>query len=235
MLTVNTRAAIIILYVISGILLFSIDITRRKEFKKRCLTFIKYTIAGFPVIDLFMIPSEMNMKVLEFITLTFFLLNIKNFHLNKLRKPEIVIILFFFVLIMSGLNSYFTSNSIYETLKLTSYLILFLIFKKAIRIKTNLPEFLFKGLAIWLVLFFILQLLFGINFSFYYALNEQSIIEQRYTSFAQDPQKMAQIAYMLSILFIGLTLKKSKNISPMNFLFFILTLAVGLSQAPVQV
>ena len=228
MLTVNVRSFLIILFVLIGFFLFLFDISKKKKFRKRCLTFVKFTIFGFPLIDLPMVPGELNIKVFEFVTIIFFLINFQSFVSLKKKKQNTLVYLFFFVLILTAVTSYFIGNSFYEIIKFSSYFILFIILRTTIKKDKKIPNFLFNGIVIWLILFFIFQILFGIDFSFYKSLNEISISEFRFTSFSQDPQKMSQLAYMLSIIFLGKYLIKTGN-SLKNIIFFSLTLIVGLS------
>lgn len=227
MLTVEVRGFLIIIYVLIGLFLFFIDLKKRKSFNNRCLSYLKFTIFGFPLIDLPMVPSELNIKVFEFVTIIFFLLNFQSFFLKMKKKQNVKVYFFFFVLFLTGVNSLFFQNSIYEILKFSSYFIFLIIIKTSIKSNKNIPDLLLNTIALWLILFFIFQIIFGIDFSFYKSLNEIAISDSRFTSFAQDPQKMSQIAYMLSIIFLGKYLIKSGN-SVKNLTFFSLSLIVGL-------
>lgn len=229
MITVKVRGFLIILYVVIGLIIFALEVDKHKNFKKRCLTFIKYSILGFPLIDMNMVPSELNIKVFEFLTLVFFILNIQSF-ITKNKKYLSLIVLFFFIsLIITGINSYFISNSLYATFKSLSYFLFFIIASKALLINKNLPKFIFNNIALWAIVFFGFQIVFGINFSLYNSLNEVALREFRFTSFSQDPQKMSQVMYMLAIIFLGNFFIKKENILSRNSLFFILTLVIGLS------
>ncbi len=229
MLTVNQKSFLIIFYVTVGLIFFVFQVEKRIDFNRRCFTFVQYTIFGLPLIDLGMVPSLLNMKVFEFLTLSFFILNFRSFILKRKLKVSKMALMFFLILLITGIVSAFVLNSFYETIKFSSYFLLFAIINKATLVNTRTPQLIYEWMAFYAVVFFSMQVIFGLDFSLYSSLNEISLIEFRYTSFAQDPQKMAQIAFMLAIIFLGNFILKSSNRSGIFHLFiFVLLLIIGL-------
>lgn len=228
MISVNTRASIVLLYLFIALLFFAQDIISRKKFDERSVTFMKISGFGFPLIDLKMVPSELNSKVFEILVFLFFIFSFKMF-CSKIKKyPLLFIQILFFILILTGLFSDFILNSLYATLKFLSYFLFLAIVYRSFRYDANLPMYLFNLIVIYAVIFLILQLYFGLDFSLYGQLNEASINFSRYTSFSQDPQKMATIAYMIAVVYLGSLYSKDGRLDYLNIVFFGLIVWIAL-------
>lgn len=228
MLSVNNRAAIVLLFVFIAVLLFSKSSIFSKKFSENCAAFLKLTVIGFPIIDLKMVPSELNIKVFEVLIFLFFIFNYKKF-VNNIKKYDTLFVkILFIVLLLTGLLSDYLFNSVYTTFKFASYFLFFIITCKAFKYDADLPMYVFNIIVLYALLFIGLQILYGLDFSIYGQLNEASLKNSRYTSFAQDPQKMATIAYTLAIVYLGLLSTKSGSFSFKNATFFLILIWIAL-------
>lgn len=227
MLSVNTRAAIVLLFIFIAVLTFSKNLIFGKKYGENCVAFLKLTVFGFPLIDLKMVPSELNIKVFEVLIFLFFIFNYKKI-INSIKMYDTLLVkLLFIVLLLSGLISGYVFNSVYATFKFASYFLFFIIVCKAFKYDADLPMYIFNFIVLYALLFIILQMLNGLDFSLYGQLNEVSLKNSRYTSFAQDPQKMATIAYSLSIVYLGLLWTTSGSFSLKNTVFFLILIWIA--------
>ena len=228
MLSVNNRAIIVLIFVLVAVLLFTRDFIAGKKFSEKCASFMHITVIGFPLIDLKMVPSELNIKVFEILIFLFFMYNYKTLS-NTIKKYNTTLVkILFFVLLLTGILSDYFLNSFYATLKFVSYFLFFVIVSKAFVYDKNLPMYIFNLIVAYAVVFLLLQLLYGLDFSIYGQLNEASLKNSRYTSFSQDPQKMATIAYTLAIVYLGNMYSKTDSFDLKNTVLFFFLLWIAL-------
>tara|TARA_R110000764_G_scaffold149357_3_gene237086 strand:+ start:2538 stop:3839 length:1302 start_codon:yes stop_codon:yes gene_type:complete len=228
MISVNQRILLVALIILIALFIFVNDLLTNKPFKLKCLNFVKLTVLFFPFIDLKIPPSEIDTKLLEALIFIFFIINFKTFtkRLKKFASKEVII--FIVVLIIMGLFSLFPLHAVFSVFRFSTFFILLLILREVITLKVNFYDLIFDKILIWAFLFYVLQLIFGIDFTFYNSLNSISLRDMRYTSFAQDPQKLAQIAYMLGAIYV-VNIFSNKTLNKKMLFLALIAIIIGLS------
>jgi O-antigen ligase len=186
-----------------------------------------------PIMDLAITPVEWGrLKVFDIISYIICIVFFKDFLLKKERHRYNTYYLLFAALVvcvfLGCLNSQFLKNS------LLSFLSLFPIFiyTKALLIECWLDEGfqikVIKNLKLSVAIsiaFLAIQMVLGLKFTFYEALNRNTIMygDPRYPSFFHDPQKYGQFLVMLGFLFL-LDFSKPDKPGWKNYAMFILVI-----------
>lgn len=195
--------------------------------KKPRIFYLLYVILLLPVMDLPITPENMgSYKVFDGISCISFLILFNEFlYVSKKHlKYHILFIFLFLVLIFGALNSNFIGNSLRSTL---SFFPVFIYAKSFINeydenknFKKNII-FCLKLVAIISIIFLIIQIIFGLKFTFYPNLNRNTLDFRgvRYPSYFHDPQKYEQFLVMLSFVFL-INEKQIDKPSLKNYLAF---------------
>jgi len=154
-------------------------------------------------------PNWGSLKVFEAISYISLFLNLGDFKSYK-KTHKIYHILFgllLLVLFLGSLNSEFISNSLVNILSVFPIFI----YSKSIINECNsdneFPKKVIQGLKLVAsisIIFLIIQIIVGLEFTFYSELNRNTLNNDsiRYPSFFPDPQKYQQFLAMLSFLFL---------------------------------
>ena len=194
---------------ISLVAVFMISLLFSKNTRRTYILTIVYMI---PFIDLLITKVSFGgFTVFEAITFYSFFLTLNQFKF-KMSNNSIYVTLSFtllFMLIIGGLNSEFVSSSFLSLAKLMAVFIYAKFLVDECLKDGNFVNIVLNALrtvCIFSVIFVILQLIFGLKFSFYPSVymnpNAEMDVGIRYPSFFLDPQKYAQFLSMLSFLFL---------------------------------
>ena len=200
------------------------------KFPRRSYLFFLLII--FPFIDLGVTPEEFgSISVFDFISYFVIFFTSKDFF-NFSNNKNIYFFLFSLLtslILISCLKSEFIVNSLFNFLK---YLSVFIYSKmlideclKDLSFINLIIKYLKLGCILSLI-FLLIQLIIGIEFTFYPDLNPNTYLElgteaSRFPSYFQDPQKYAQYLSMIGFLFLR---NKETKSTPgiLNIVLFIL-------------
>ncbi|MBS9524519.1 O-antigen ligase family protein [Litoribacter alkaliphilus] len=192
---------------------------------------ILYVLAAFPLMDLYITPYNMGgLKLFDGIALIsgFLLFGKLSRFTNK--SFTYTIFAFLLILIIGSLSSPFISNSLISILPILSMVIFAkLLVDELIELEGFTQEVIdyIKMAAIGALLFLSIQLLVGLEFTFYKELNPNINDPEgfRYPGYFSDTQKFAQFLSMTAFLFLIKT--KNRILNSLNyFLLFLIFLAI---------
>ena len=230
MISVDQRITIVFIGLIVSIVLTIHNIIKYHSFEIRVFKFIQVLILFFPIIDLKLPPSDFNFKLFDFALSGFSILNFKSliFSIKNNKNNNFA---WFFLATMFGLAllSDFVFDSVLNVVRIGLSFILFQYLKISFCLGRSIYKYFLIPIVLWVVFFFILQLMFGLQFSLYQNINETSLRDLRYTSLCQDPQKLAQLVFMLAIIFLSNVFQKGNWISGYNWIIVLSCILIGLS------
>lgn len=229
MIAIEQRILIVSCLAIISLLISAVDIFSKASFGQRCTRFLISIAFFFPFIDFKLPPAEMNIKLWDAMIFFFIAINIKSLHSQLQTITHKSVVLFVLFLCVLAVISPFFENSLFAILKFVMELIIVAIILIAIRHNSNIYSRIFEKIIVWALIFFILQLLFGLDFSLHHELNQISIRDRRFTSFSQDPQKLAQIQYMLAIIYLGWIFHSRNNLNIKNIFLILVCITIGLA------
>lgn len=189
------------LSVIAFVIMFISNKTPRKFY-------ILFPLYIFPLIDLPISPVTIgNLSVFDGVSYIAFIFLFKDFLLVEKRTKIYLFLLCLLVIILllGSLSSEFVKTSLFNILTVFPIFI----YSKSVILECSKDEkfknkiiFCLKLAGTYAILFLIVQLLIGLNFTFYTQLNKntQDAYGLRYPSFFQEPQKFQQFLAMLSFL-----------------------------------
>ncbi|TCD01976.1 O-antigen ligase domain-containing protein [Pedobacter frigidisoli] len=219
-------------HILSLITLFSFFayLVKRGATRKDYLLFVLYVI---PFMDLPVTPVEYGrLRIFDIITYISLFIMFRDVVLVKIKNAYNVYYVLFCCLIaavfFSALNALFIRQSL---MAIISILPIFIYAKSLITECTADDGFqkeVIKSLKVGALIsigFLVVQLVIGLKFNFYPALNINTTLygANRYPSFFHDPQKYGQYLMMLSFLFL-VNYKNDKRPELVNYLFFALIL-----------
>lgn len=219
MITINSVQIFYLFIFLTLIIVFSKDKVER---------YIQVVISTFIFIDFSVPPGSMGVKLFDVLTIVIlpFFLGSKYKRLIKLEgKIKLVFLLFILTMFIGSYNSVVPEISLLRLLQQFNYLLFFIVITSYINYKNNfvkIKPFLISSILISLV-FVIIQIIIGIDFTFYSQLNPNVTNEGsiRYPGPFQDPQKFAQFLAMAAFLFFAFSLN-AKNIIKKYFICGIL-------------
>lgn len=226
MISVDQRILLVFTALIV-VLVFAVrDLFVVPHLSRRCGNFLKLMVALFPLIDLKMPPSDLDIKLLEASIALFLVLNLTSFVRRivvYLKRPALLFVVVLFAL---AVISSFPGYSVFAVLRFSMLLLLLVVIWIALESGFNVFRSVLNGIVIWAFLFFVLQLVFGVDFTLYQSVNQTSLNDFRYTSFSQDPQKLGQVVFMLAIIYIG-NLYLNKRGGKWDVLFALACIVMG--------
>ena len=189
--------------------------------------YLLYAVFFMPFMDLGVTPAAFgSLTVFDMISFATVFLCYKDFiHVSKKNTGYLYLFLIFIVLLFLGsLASEFPAKSIISILSVIApFIYMRLLLKELSADEFFLPKIInaLKFAGATAVAFIIIQMLAGIQFTFYQDLN-QNVFDNgkiRYPGFFRDSQMNGLFLAMLSYLFL-LNLKKANNPSINNYIFF---------------
>ena len=230
MISIEQRILIVFIGLLFSILLTLHNVLKYNSFEVRVFKFIQVLILLFPLIDLKLPPSEMNFKLFDIAILSFSILNFKSLIYSIKNNDNNNFALFFLALLLClSFLSDFVFDSILNVIRYGLIFIFFLYIKIALSLSRDIFRYFLIPIVLWIILFYVLQLIFGLQFSLYQNINETSLRDLRYTSFCQDPQKLAQLVFMLAIIFLTTIFHNRKLNSRYSLLIVLSCVLIGLS------
>ena len=195
----------------------------------RIAKFLQMIVILFPILDLKLPPADLNFKLFDVAILVFVLLNLTSL-LNYFKRYLTKFTLFFLgIMFLLAVFSEFPVNSLLFDFRLILLAILLMLIRIVVEHGYDVYTKVLIPVFIWALVFFVLQIIFGLDFSLYQNSNEASLRDLRYTSFAQDPQKMAQLVFMLAIIFLARLFQQQKFSSLRDWLIIVLCVIIGLA------
>ena len=208
------------------VLAFLVVILLCKNKKKSYLLFVVYSL---PLIDIPVTPASLgSLKVFDAISYIIFFIAFKDLIVIT-RKNRIYFNLFcglILILFIGSITSQFIYSSLVNILTIFPVFIYGLILSsecsKSIEFERKFINAL-KFIGIFSIIFLIVQIFIGLDFTFYPQLNPNTNDPNgfRYPGFFHDPQKYAQYLGMLSFLFL-LNYRYVKKTTLLNIVSFII-------------
>lgn len=197
-------------------------------FNKRPRRFyISFVFFLFPLMDLPITPAEWgSFKVFDGISYISFFILFKDFkHIGK-RSGTYVLLLGVLIisLLIGSLNSDNVRNSLIHILSIFPIFI----YSRTLIYECSINEefqkniiWLLKFIAIVSIIFLVVQLFVGLDFTFYSELNRNTEVDSglRYPSFFSEPQKFGHFLAMLSFIFL-INEKQIQIPATKNYLLF---------------
>lgn len=173
----------------------------------------------FPIIDLSIPPGVLGIKLFDALTLFIlpFYVNKKYSRLSSVRPKLRLMIIGSVILFCIG--SYLSYDQFNSFVKLIQFLLIFVFLKilhSFILIESNREKIKVRilYLVITSLIFLFIQLIIGVEFTFYSYLNSNvTAYETRFPGYFHDPQKFAQFLIIGAFLLYGLySFKKSERV-----------------------
>lgn len=229
MISIDQRINLVFLGVAFVLLQTIHNLIKYQSLRLRTAKFLQLLVLLFPILDFKLPPAELNFKLFDAAILTFVLLNIRpllTIFRSYIHRNAYV---FFGILLALALISEFILQTLLFDFRLVLVGLLLLLIRFVVEEGFDIYNKILFPVFLWAVVFFGLQLIYGVDFTLYQSSNETSIRDLRYTSFAQDPQKLAQIMFMLAIVFLGRIFQDQKFSSLKYWLIISACLAIGLA------
>jgi len=229
MITTDQRVLLVFIGLVLIIIMSINNLVKYSSFERRIGKFLQLLVLLFPILDLKLPPAELNIKLFEASIAAFSLLNFT--YLLKLVKTfqNSFIWIFLGTMAFLALYSEFKGLSLLSVVRLGLVVLLLAYFRMVNEAGMNIFKTILLPIVLWAILFFSIQLAVGVQFTLYQSINESSLRDLRYTSFSQDPQKLAQIVFMLAIIFLADAFQKEKLTSLRHWCIILACILIGLS------
>lgn len=229
MITFDQRLFLVFTGLVLIVIMSINNLIKYRSFEIRVVKFLQLLVLLFPIQDLKLPPGELNIKLFEASIATFSLLNFSSL-INIVKTYENRFIwIFLGTMILSSIVSEFIGLSLLAVFRLALVVILFFFFKVVKEAEIDVIRTMLIPIFLWALLFFLMQLLLGLQFTLYQNINENALRDLRYTSFSQDPQKLAQIIFMLTIIFLADVYQTVKLTSTKYWGIILTCIVIGLS------